>query len=432
VPLLAADTDMKTLVRRLDIDRVMLAPALTESPRVDLVCELSELGVHVDLVPSWSDVVGARLDLHEMQGMPLLTLPHPELGRYALHLKWALDLLFAGACLLLAPLLIVCAVAIKLDSPGPILFRQRRIGKGDRPFEVFQLRSMYVDADARKDEVAELNFHGGSNDSGKLKISEDPRVTRVGRILRRYSLDELRQLLNILRGEMSLVGPRQLIENEDRQIEGRLRRRLDLTPGADRSVAGPRAVGHPVRGDGQPRLPVRDELVSLGRHQVAHADAAGGDTGTRGVLRTGPVGHAARMPPSHATKRHRQARAVRGRRNRRRGGGHPARIADLCVLSDGAGVLYEQDVVLRPGARAWHRVRRPGRGHSLAAGPRAAAVGARREGPAAAGDRARAAVRVGGRHNHVAGSRAPAPQPPGPKFSPPSRRGGPPSSVDLV
>jgi lipopolysaccharide/colanic/teichoic acid biosynthesis glycosyltransferase len=112
-----------------------------------------------------------------------------------------------------------------------VLFRQRRIGRRDRPFEVFKFRSMHVDADDRKDEVAELNFHGGANETGMFKIREDPRVTRVGRILRRYSLDELPQFLNIVRGDMSLVGPRPLIETEDRQIEGRFRRRLDLTPG---------------------------------------------------------------------------------------------------------------------------------------------------------------------------------------------------------
>jgi exopolysaccharide biosynthesis polyprenyl glycosylphosphotransferase len=232
VPLLAADTDVRSLVRRLDIDRVMLGPAMSESQRAELVCELSEHGVHVDLIPSWSDVVGARLDLHEMEGMPLLTLPRPGLSRWALRLKRALDLAFAVAALvLLSPLLIAIAIAIRLDSPGAILFRQRRIGRADRPFEVFKFRSMSLDADARKDEVAELNFHGGSNDSGMFKIRADPRVTRVGSFLRRYSLDELPQLLNILRGEMSLVGPRPLIENEDRQIEGRLRKRLDLTPG---------------------------------------------------------------------------------------------------------------------------------------------------------------------------------------------------------
>jgi exopolysaccharide biosynthesis polyprenyl glycosylphosphotransferase len=233
VPLLPGDTDARTLIRQLDIDRVMLAPAMSESQRrVDLVCELSELGVHVDLIPSWSDAVGARLDLHEMEGMPLLTLPRPRLGRFSLRLKRAMDLAFGIAALVvLSPILLVCAVAIKLDSPGPILFRQRRVGKDDRTFEVCKFRSMSTDADARKDEVAQLNFHGGANDNGMFKIREDPRVTRVGRILRRYSLDELPQLFNILRGQMSLVGPRPLIENEDRQIEGRLRRRLDLTPG---------------------------------------------------------------------------------------------------------------------------------------------------------------------------------------------------------
>jgi exopolysaccharide biosynthesis polyprenyl glycosylphosphotransferase len=233
VPLLPEDTDVADLVRQLDVDRVMLAPGLTEScGRDDLVCELNELGVHVDLIPSWSDVVGARLQLHEMEGMPLLTLPRPSLGRSSHRLKRALDLAFAvTALVLLAPVLLVFALAIKLDSPGPVLFRQRRVGKDDRPFELLKFRSMHTDADARKDAVAELNFHGGMNENGMFKIRDDPRVTRVGRILRRYSLDELPQLFNILRGEMSFVGPRPLIENEDRQIEGRFRRRLDLTPG---------------------------------------------------------------------------------------------------------------------------------------------------------------------------------------------------------
>jgi exopolysaccharide biosynthesis polyprenyl glycosylphosphotransferase len=233
VPLLPGDTDVRTLIGQLDIDRVMLAPAMSESKRrVDLVCELSELGVHVDLIPSWSDAVGARLDLHEMEGMPLLTLPRARLGRFSLRLKRTMDLAISGAALvLLSPLLLVCALAIKLDTPGPVFFRQRRVGKGDNRFELYKFRSMSADADARKDEVAQLNFHGGANDNGMFKIREDPRVTRVGRILRRYSLDELPQLINILRGQMSLVGPRPLIENEDRQIEGRLRRRLDLTPG---------------------------------------------------------------------------------------------------------------------------------------------------------------------------------------------------------
>jgi exopolysaccharide biosynthesis polyprenyl glycosylphosphotransferase len=232
VPVLGGDPDIVGLVRRLDIDRVMLTPALSESRRVEVVCELSELGIHVDLVPSWSDVIGTRFEVNEMEGIPLLTMPRPRLMKSSLRLKRALDLVVGTVALvILAPVIAACALAIKLDSPGPVFFRQRRIGRDDRPFQVFKFRSMYADADSRKDEVATLNFHGGGNGSGMFKIREDPRITRVGRFLRRYSLDEIPQLFNILRGEMSFVGPRPLIETEDRQIEGRFRRRLSLTPG---------------------------------------------------------------------------------------------------------------------------------------------------------------------------------------------------------
>jgi exopolysaccharide biosynthesis polyprenyl glycosylphosphotransferase len=233
VPVLAGDPDIVELVRRLDVDRVMLTPALSESRRrVEVVCELSELGIHVDLMPSWSDVVGTRFEVNEMEGLPLLTMPRPRLMKSSLRLKRALDLVVGSAALVvLAPLLAACAIAIKLDTPGPVLFRQRRIGRADRPFTVLKFRSMHADADSRKDDVARLNFHGGGNERGMFKIREDPRITRVGRFLRRYSLDELPQVFNILRGEMSFVGPRPLIETEDRQIEGRFRRRLSLTPG---------------------------------------------------------------------------------------------------------------------------------------------------------------------------------------------------------
>jgi exopolysaccharide biosynthesis polyprenyl glycosylphosphotransferase len=225
--------DLIALVRVTGVDRVMLAPALTEQPgRTELICGLTNLGVHVDLIPSWSDVVGARADLHEMEGMPVLTIPRTRLRRSSLRLKRLLDIAVGSAALvLLAPLLLVCAIAVRLDSPGPILFRQRRVGRDNRPFALLKFRSMCADADKRKDNVADLSFHGGGIESGMFKIRDDPRITRVGAVLRRYSIDELPQLLNIVRGDMSLVGPRPLIENEDRQVKGRFRQRLGLTPG---------------------------------------------------------------------------------------------------------------------------------------------------------------------------------------------------------
>ncbi len=124
-------------------------------------------------------------------------------------MKRALDLAVSvGGLLLLAPLFLTIAAFIKLDSRGPVFFRQIRMGSGRKTFRIYKFRTMVVDADARKDEVAHLNKHAASGDTRMFKIPEDPRVTRVGRFLRRYSLDELPQLINILRGDMSLVGPR--------------------------------------------------------------------------------------------------------------------------------------------------------------------------------------------------------------------------------
>jgi lipopolysaccharide/colanic/teichoic acid biosynthesis glycosyltransferase len=121
----------------------------------------------------------------------------------------------------------VIAVAIRLDSPGPIVFRQTRVGRHGNRFEMLKFRSMFDEADQLKEDLRHLN----EGATGLFKISEDPRVTRVGRVLRRWQLDELPQLFNVFRGEMSLVGPRPLIPEEDGAIEGWYRRRLDVPPG---------------------------------------------------------------------------------------------------------------------------------------------------------------------------------------------------------
>jgi lipopolysaccharide/colanic/teichoic acid biosynthesis glycosyltransferase len=138
--------------------------------------------------------------------------------------------------LLLSPVLALIAWGVKATSPGPVLFRQVRMGAGDRPFRILKFRTMIADAEARKGELEHLNIHAlPGGDPRMFKVADDPRITRFGRFLRRYSLDELPQLLNVIRGEMSLVGPRPLILDEDRHVREWARERLSLKPG----ITGP-------------------------------------------------------------------------------------------------------------------------------------------------------------------------------------------------
>jgi lipopolysaccharide/colanic/teichoic acid biosynthesis glycosyltransferase len=159
---------------------------------------------------------------------------------WCMQLKRALDLLGASLGLLaLAPLMIALAVAIRLDSRGPVLFRQVRVGRHGRRFRMLKFRTMIPEADALKDALRHRNEACG----GLFKIARDPRVTRLGGFLRRSALDELPQLLNIIKGEMSLVGPRPLVVEEDERIEGWCRRRLELMPG----MTGPWQILGPTR-----------------------------------------------------------------------------------------------------------------------------------------------------------------------------------------
>jgi exopolysaccharide biosynthesis polyprenyl glycosylphosphotransferase len=232
VPIVPDAPELLELMGELDLDRVIIAGPLHSERQRELIARLADHDVHIDLVPDWGELVNARLEVHQLAGVPLLSVPSVTVDPASLHVKRAFDAaVSATALVLLAPVLIACAVAIKLDTPGPVFFRQRRVGKDERRFEVLKFRSMYLDAERRKSDVAALNFHGGGNARGMFKIRRDPRITPVGRFLRRTSLDELPQLVNVLRGEMSLVGPRPLIESEHAQIAGRFRRRSAITPG---------------------------------------------------------------------------------------------------------------------------------------------------------------------------------------------------------
>lgn len=226
--------DVLRLVRELNVGRVIVnaadggGTALLEKIR-----ELNGGGVQVDVLPWFYDLLGPEVDVHTAAGIPLWSLRPFRLARSSLALKRAVDALLSGLGLvLLAPAFALIALLIKLDSHGPVFFRQVRIRDGGRAFRMWKLRTMVVDAEQRKPELAHLNMHTGpGGDPRMFKIPDDPRMTRVGRILRRFSLDELPQLLNVLLGQMSLVGPRPLIPEEHGHVTEWRRRRLDLKPG---------------------------------------------------------------------------------------------------------------------------------------------------------------------------------------------------------
>jgi exopolysaccharide biosynthesis polyprenyl glycosylphosphotransferase len=222
------------IVDSLGVDRVIIAFSNdSSSTTLDLIRSLQGRRVRIDVVPRLFEILGPGVELHTAEGVPLIGLPQLRLSRSALLLKRALDVaLSAIGLVLLAPLFAVIAVAIKLDSPGPVFFRQVRRGHRGRVFRIWKFRTMTADAETRKKDYAGLNKHNGpSGDSRMFKIPDDPRMTRVGRLLRSHSLDELPQLLNVLSGDMSLVGPRPLILTEDEHVLEWRRRRLDLKPG---------------------------------------------------------------------------------------------------------------------------------------------------------------------------------------------------------
>jgi exopolysaccharide biosynthesis polyprenyl glycosylphosphotransferase len=225
----AASAQLHQLITDLDVHRLVIEPS-HEAPQhvLDFVREAKATGVPVSLLPRILDVVGSSIEIDDVDGMTLLGVRHFGLSRSSLLLKRGFDVVLATlALLVLAPLFALVALLIKLDSRGPVFFRQTRVGRDGERFEMWKFRSMVGDADAQKALLREYNEAG----PGLFKIADDPRMTRVGRIIRRLSLDELPQLFNVLRGEMSLVGPRPLVCDEDEQIVGWDRRRLHLTPG---------------------------------------------------------------------------------------------------------------------------------------------------------------------------------------------------------
>jgi exopolysaccharide biosynthesis polyprenyl glycosylphosphotransferase len=228
VPLLGDLDALSGVLRAHAVDRVLVAPGggLTDE-LLEVIKAVKAFGVRVSVVPRLFEVVGSSAVYDDVGGTTLLGIRRYGLSRSSWRLKRALDLVLTTVLLTcLSPVFVLIAIAIKLDSRGPVLFRQRRIGQEGLEFEMVKFRTMSEDAERKKRELVPLN-----EAEGLFKIADDPRITRVGKILRKSSLDELPQLLNVLYGQMSLVGPRPLVPDDDERVQGLDRRRLHVPPG---------------------------------------------------------------------------------------------------------------------------------------------------------------------------------------------------------
>jgi len=221
--------DIPSLVREIVIDEVVVAiPRRFLNRMEDVVHICEETGIETTILADLYDTMIANTHLSFIDNTPLLTFSTVPAQEWKLLVKAMIDIIGAAFLLFgLAPLLITIAIAIKMTSRGSILYRQRRIGLHGREFMLFKFRSMYVDADEKQVELQHLNEMTGP----VFKIQKDPRVTKIGRIIRKTSLDELPQLLNVVRGEMSLVGPRPPVPQEVDQYMRWQRRRLSMKPG---------------------------------------------------------------------------------------------------------------------------------------------------------------------------------------------------------
>ena len=220
--------DLARIIPEQNVHRVILAPGTADTePMLDVIRTVKDLGIKVSLLPRMFEVAGSCVEFDDLGGMIVLGIRRFGLPGSSRRLKRGMDVVGATLALLVAsPVIAVIAAAIKLDSRGPVFFRQTRVGKDGALFDMLKFRTMIEEAEDLKVGLREHN-----EAEGLFKIADDPRITRVGRLLRRTSLDELPQLLNVLRGQMSLVGPRPLVVEEDERLTGWHRRRLHLTPG---------------------------------------------------------------------------------------------------------------------------------------------------------------------------------------------------------
>jgi exopolysaccharide biosynthesis polyprenyl glycosylphosphotransferase len=226
---LGSTANIPRLVKEMAIDEVIITlPWMYHRKIVSIIAQCEREKVRVRIVPDIFQMTLSHLDVEDLGGVPMIGVKDISIGRGELAFKRALDVMisFTGL-LLLFPLFLIIGLAIRIDSPGPIFFTQIRVGKGQHLFACYKFRSMVHGADEEKKALTDQNEANGIF----FKIRNDPRITRVGRILRRTSLDELPQLVNVLMGHMSMVGPRPAPPAEVQRYLPWHKRRLEVAPG---------------------------------------------------------------------------------------------------------------------------------------------------------------------------------------------------------
>lgn len=233
LPTIGYSTDVGALVsaiQHLRPDAVALSSGVQLPPRTirSLGWALADLRIRMIMAPALTDIAGPRIHTQPVAGLPLIHVTTPNLNRGQRVVKRSFDVLGAVALLvLLCPVFVILIVLIRLDSKGPVFFRQERVGTGGTRFEMYKFRSMVIDAEAQLHALREKS----DGNEVLFKLKNDPRITRVGRLIRKYSLDELPQLVNVLGGSMSLVGPRPPLASEVEKYDTHVHRRLLVRPG---------------------------------------------------------------------------------------------------------------------------------------------------------------------------------------------------------
>lgn len=225
--------DFEGVIKRLWVDEVIVTGSCLQPERIARLLTLCERAdIQFNMLPGFLEIITTQSRIREVGGIPLVTVEEQILDRWNQSLKRLMDIVLTTGLVVLftpvlVPLFLLVALAIKLESPGSVLFRQQRVGKGGRPFDMYKFRSMRQDAEALRGGLLHLNEAEGP----LFKIRKDPRITRVGSLLRRYSIDELPQIINVIMGHMSLVGPRPPFLAEVEQYTDWQHKRFEVYPG---------------------------------------------------------------------------------------------------------------------------------------------------------------------------------------------------------